>query len=177
LTSFQCIGLGEHTGAMQHCVPMLTIRHATPRDVPVILRFIRALAVYEKLESEVVATEADLQATLFGAPSRAEVILAEWHGLPAGFALFFHNYSTFLAKPGIYLEDLYVMDEHRGRGMGQALLAHLAKLAMDRNCARLDWSVLDWNAIAFYERLGAKPQSDWTTYRLTGPALLSLARA
>jgi GNAT superfamily N-acetyltransferase len=156
---------------------MLKLRTAQSHDVPVILAFIRALATYEKLASEVVATEADLQRTLFEEPKRAEVILAEWQSEPAGFALFFHNYSTFLGKPGLYLEDLYVMPEHRGHGIGQALLAQLAALAVERDCARLDWSVLDWNApaINFYERLGAKPQADWTTYRLTGAALQSLS--
>lgn len=155
----------------------LAIRPAIEADVSLILRFIRALAEYEKLSHEVVATEADIYAGLFGPKRVAECAIAEWEGAPAGFALFFHNYSTFVGKPGIYLEDLFVLPELRGNGIGKALLAHLAKLARDRGCARLEWAVLDWNApsIAFYQSLGARPMDDWTVYRLTGDALNKLA--
>lgn len=153
------------------------IRPATEEDVPVILAFIRKLAEYEKLAHEVAATEAGLRATLFGPRPFAEVIIGFWQGQPAGFALFFHNYSTFLGKPGIYLEDLYVDIEHRGRGFGKALLIHLAKLAVARDCGRLEWAVLDWNepAIRFYRNLGAVPMDEWTVYRVTGAALNKLA--
>jgi GNAT superfamily N-acetyltransferase len=155
------------------------IRAATPQDVPLIRRLIEGLADYEKLRHECVATDALLHETLFGARPYAEVVIAEWDGAPAGFALFFHNYSTFLARPGIYLEDLFVMPEHRGRGIGTAVLRHLAALAVSRGCGRLEWSVLDWNvdAIAFYTKLGARPQDEWTVYRVTGEALTQLASA
>ena len=151
----------------------LTIREATRADVPLILTFIRELAEYEKLLHEVEATEADLAETLFGARPYAEVVIAESEGNPAGFALFFHNYSTFAGRPGIYLEDLYVRPAARGKGVGRALLAHLADLALARGCARLEWAVLDWNraAIAFYESLGARAMDEWTVYRLSGETL------
>jgi GNAT superfamily N-acetyltransferase len=144
----------------------------------VIAELIRGLARFEKLEQEVVMTEELLAAGLFGDRPYAEVVLAEDDGRPVGFALFFHNFSTFLGRPGIYLEDLFVIPEHRGRGTGRILLAHLARLAVERGCGRLEWAVLDWNkeAIKFYERLGARPNSDWTVYRLTGEALTGLAR-
>ena len=153
------------------------IRPATEADVPLVLRFIRELAEYEKLLHEVVATEARLRETLFGARAHAEVVIAEEGGEPVGFALFFHNYSTFLAQPGIYLEDLYVRPEARGRGAGRLLLAHLARLAKERGCGRLEWWVLDWNepAIRFYRALGAQPMDDWTVFRVTGDALDRLA--
>ncbi|HEU0301413.1 MAG TPA: GNAT family N-acetyltransferase [Longimicrobium sp.] len=153
------------------------IRPAVEADVPLILRFIRELAEYERLVHEVVATEERLRATLFGARPAAEVVIAEDGGEPLGFALFFHNYSTFLAQPGIYLEDLYVRPEARGRGIGRALLAHLARLARERGCGRLEWWVLDWNesAIRFYRSLGAQPMDDWTVFRLTGDPLARLA--
>jgi len=157
-----------------------TIRDATKADVPLILGFIRELAEYEKLLHEVVATEDGLQETLFGAKPGAEVVIAEVDGAPVGFALFFHNYSTFAGRPGIYLEDLYVRPEARGKGVGAALLAHLAALAVERGCARLEWAVLDWNrpAIAFYEKLGAKAMDDWTVFRVSGEPLRRLgARA
>jgi GNAT superfamily N-acetyltransferase len=156
-----------------------TIRAAMPQDVPLIRTLIEGLADYEKLRHECIATDALLQETLFGARPYAEVVIAEWNGAPAGFALFFHNYSTFLARPGIYLEDLFVMPEHRGRGIGTAVLRHLAALAVARDCGRLEWSVLDWNvdAIAFYTKLGARPQDAWTVYRVTGDALTQLASA
>lgn len=145
------------------------IRLAKKSDIPDILSFIRDLAEFEKLSHEVVATEEKLAATLFGERSVAEVFIAEWEGKKAGFALFFHSYSTFLAKPGIYLEDLFVRPEFRSKGIGEALLKELAKLAMERNCGRLEWSVLDWNtrALKFYHSLGATPMSDWTVQRMT----------
>ncbi len=153
------------------------IRSATSADVPGILSFINKLAVYEKLAHEVTATEAGLQETLFGERRYAEVVIAYHHGQPVGFALFFHNYSTFLGKPGIYLEDLYVDEDQRGKGFGKALLIHLARLAEERNCGRLEWSVLDWNepAIKFYKSLGAVPLDEWTVFRVTGAALATLA--
>jgi GNAT superfamily N-acetyltransferase len=154
-----------------------TIRFATAQDVPLILQFIRGLAEYEKLTHEVTATEDLLRETLFGARQIAEVIIGEYRGEPVGFALFFHNYSTFLARPGIYLEDLFVLPEMRGRGFGRVLLTYLAKLAHERKCGRVEWSVLDWNApsIQFYRKLGAAAMDQWTMYRLTGAALTSLA--
>jgi len=156
----------------------MNLRTATRNDVPVIAELIRGLARFEKLEHEVVMTEALLDVGLFGDRPYAEVVLADDDGRPAGFALFFHNFSTFLGRPGIYLEDLFVLPEHRGSGIGRMLLAHLARLAVERGCGRLEWAVLDWNrdAIQFYERLGARPNSDWTVYRLTGEALTGLAR-
>lgn len=157
--------------------PRTELRFATVDDVPRILELIRALADYERLAGEVVADEAGLAATLFGPRRFAEVVIAEHEGAPAGFALFFHNYSTFLGRPGIYLEDLFVRPELRGRGIGATLLAFLARLAVERGCGRLEWSVLDWNepAIRFYERLGARAMSDWTVYRVAGAELAALA--
>ncbi len=154
------------------------VRSAGRDDVPVIAELIRGLARFEKLEGEVVMTEELLAAGLFGEHPYAEVLLAEDEGRPVGFALFFHNFSTFLGRPGIYLEDLFVLPEERGRGLGRLLLTHVARLAVDRGCGRLEWAVLDWNreAIRFYERLGARANSDWTVYRLAGEALTSLAR-
>ena len=156
----------------------LRIREAEPADVPVIADLIRQLAKFEKLESEVVLTEELLRTGLFGARRYAEAVLAEEDSNPIGFALFFHTFSTFLARPGIYLEDLFVLADHRGRGVGRALLAHLARLAVERDCGRLEWAVLNWNqeAIRFYERLGARPNSEWTVYRLAGEALSALGR-
>jgi GNAT superfamily N-acetyltransferase len=156
----------------------LNIRPAKPSDVPVIADLIQQLARFEKLEDEVVLTEELLTAGLFGARPYAEAVLAEEDAEPIGFALFFHTFSTFLARPGLYLEDLFVVPEHRGRGVGRALLAHLAHLALARRCGRLEWAVLNWNqeAIRFYERLGARPNSEWTVYRLTGEALTALGR-
>jgi GNAT superfamily N-acetyltransferase len=153
------------------------IRPATRDDVSAIAELIRGLARYEKLENDVVMTEALLDKALFGDRQYAEVLLAEEDGGPVGFALFFHNFSTFLGRPGIYLEDLFVLPEHRGRGIGRTLLTHLAQIAVERDCGRLEWSVLDWNrdAIGFYERIGARPNSEWTVYRLTGEALTGLA--
>lgn len=153
------------------------IRPGELADVPLIADLIRGLARYEKLEHEVVMTEEKLTDSLFGERRYAETLIAEEDGEPVGFALFFHNYSTFLAQPGIYLEDLFVLPEKRGGGVGRALLQRLAQLALDRGCGRLEWAVLDWNvdAIRFYERLGAKPNSDWTIYRLTGDSLRGVA--
>lgn len=155
----------------------LQLRPARRQDVPLILGFIRELAEYEKLSHQVVADEAQLAANLFGPHPYAEVLIGEVDGEPAGFALFFHNFSTFLGKPGIYLEDLYVRPAVRGTGLGKALLVELARLAVSRGCGRLEWAVLDWNepAIGFYQRLGARPQDDWTGYRLSGAALTDLA--
>lgn len=153
----------------------LQIRPATVEDTPLILRFIRDLAEYEKLTHEVEATEERLRATLFPAESRplAECFLAFAGNEPAGFAIFFTNYSTFLAKPGLYLEDLFIRPEFRGRGIGKGLLLHLAKLANARGCGRMEWTVLDWNqpAIDFYESLGAVRKKEWQICRLTGDAL------
>ncbi len=156
---------------------MLTLRPARPEDVPTIVDLIRDLATYEKLLHEVEADPAALHAHLFGPRPFVEVILAEWDQDVAGFALFFHNYSTFLTKPGIYLEDLYVKPDLRGHGIGKALLTELARLAVARGCGRLEWSVLDWNtpAIGFYQSLGARPMDEWTVYRLSGDNLERLA--
>ncbi|MEM9555845.1 MAG: GNAT family N-acetyltransferase [Acidobacteriota bacterium] len=157
----------------------LSLRSAREADVPTILRFIRELAEYEKLLDEVDADEDSLRRHLFGVTRHAEVVIArdDASGEDIGFALFFHNFSTFRGRPGIYLEDLYVRASFRGRGAGLALLRHLARLARERDCARIDWAVLDWNrpAIEFYDRLGARPLEDWITYRLTGEALERLA--
>lgn len=150
---------------------------ATAADVPVILELIRGLADYERLSDQVTATEEKLRATLFGARPAADVLLAYSGGECAGFALFFSNYSTFLGKPGIFLEDLYVKPEWRGKGTGRALLRRVAQVARERGCGRLEWEVLDWNepAIGFYKSLGAKPMDEWTKYRVTGEALEKLA--
>ena len=155
----------------------VALRVATAADAPVILGLIRELAEYERLAHEVVATEALLRRNLFGDRRVAEVLIAEDRGEPVGFALFFHNFSTFLGRPGIYLEDLFVRPAARGRGIGVALLARLARLAVERGCGRLEWSVLDWNepAIGFYRKLGAVSMDDWTSFRLTGDALQDLA--
>ena len=150
---------------------------AVEADVPVILALIRDLAEYEKLSDQVTATEADIARSLFGDPPRAEAVIARLDGEAIGFALFFHNYSTFLGRPGLYLEDLYVRPAFRGRGFGRRLLIHLARIAVDRGCGRFEWSVLDWNApaIAAYRHAGAVPLDDWTVYRLAGDALRKLA--
>ena len=157
----------------------LNVRPATKEDVPVILDFIKALAEYEHLSHDVIATEESLSTTLFGAHPAAEVVIGYAEdGTPAGFALYFSNYSTFLAKPGIYLEDLFVKPTFRGKGYGKALLVYLARLAEERNCGRLEWSVLDWNtpAIDFYKSLGARPMDEWTVFRVTGEQLTALAQ-
>jgi GNAT superfamily N-acetyltransferase len=157
----------------------LQTRLATAADVPLILHFIRGLAEYERLPDAVVATEALLTEQLFGAHPGAEVLVAEWDGEPAGFALYCHNFSTFLGRRGIWLEDLYVEPAQRGQGIGKALLARLAAIAVERGCGRLEWSVLDWNvdAIGFYRSLGAVAMDEWTTFRVTGEALTALAQA
>jgi GNAT superfamily N-acetyltransferase len=146
--------------------------------VSLIVTLIRGLAEYERLTNEAVVTAADIRASLFGERPQAEVLIAEAGEEAAGFALFFHNYSTFLGRRGLYLEDLFVFPTHRGRGIGRALMARLAELAIERNCGRFEWWVLDWNepAIRFYESLGARAMSDWTVYRLTGEPLARLAR-
>lgn len=158
-------------------VPGLTLRFGNESDVALILQFIRELAEYERLAHAVVATEETLRASLFGEPRHAEVVLATHAGEPAGFALFFHNFSTFVGRPGLYLEDLFVRPALRGHGIGRELLAFLAHLAIERNCGRFEWAVLDWNepAIGFYESLGARPMDDWIVYRLDGDALRMLA--
>lgn len=158
-------------------VPGLTIKEALPEDIPLILSFIRDLAQYEKLIHEVVATEETLMQSLFGTRRVAEVIIGEFNGEPAGFALFFHNYSTFLGQQGIYIEDLFVKPHMRGLGIGKAMFAHMSYIAKERGCGRIDWWVLDWNepAIEFYKSLGSVPMSEWTVYRLTGQALEHLA--
>ena len=155
----------------------LRIVPATVDDIPLILGFIKELAEYERLAHEVVATEAVLRETLFGPRAYAEVVLAYYDHKPAGYALFFHSFSTFLGRPGLYLEDLYVRPPLRGKGIGKALLVHLAKLALERKCGRLEWAVLNWNesAIGFYKSLGAQPMDTWTVYRLTGIPLTQLA--
>ncbi len=155
----------------------LAVRPAMPADIPQILAFIRELAEYEKLAHEAVATSEQMQAHLFGARPYAEVIIAEVDGESAGFALFFHNFSTFTGQPGIYLEDLFVRPQFRGAGVGKRLISQVAKIAVERNCSRFEWSVLDWNepAIRFYRSLGASPMDAWTVQRVTGEALQTLA--
>lgn len=153
------------------------IRAATESDVPVILGFIRELADFEHLSHEVVATETLLRKNLFGERKHAEVLIAEFENRPVGFALYFFSFSTFLGKPGIYLEDLYVQPQFRSKGIGFRLLRTLAKICKERDYGRLEWSVLDWNerALSFYHRLGAKPMSDWTVQRMTAPTFSALA--
>ena len=156
---------------------MIDVRIAQPTDAPLVLELIRELAAYEKLSHQVVATVASVQESLFGPRPAAEALIGELDGVPAGFAVFFQNYSTFLSRPGLYLEDLFVRPALRRRGVGQALFLHLARLAVERQCGRFEWSVLDWNepAIAFYRSLGAVPMSEWTVFRLTGDALIRAA--
>ena len=155
------------------------IRPATAADTPTIAALIRALAEYERLSHSVFLDEGQLRTHLFGPRPFAEVLLAEEAKEIVGFALFFHNFSTFLGQPGIYLEDLFVRPEYRGRGHGTALLRALARVAVERGCRRLDWAVLDWNepALRFYRSLGAGPQDDWTLYRLSGDALRTMAQS
>lgn len=156
----------------------VSIRQTTAADVPLILSFIRGLAEYERLAHAVVATEDILRTSLFGPRPSAEVVIAEVEGAAAGFALFFHNFSTFIGKPGIYLEDLFVLPGMRGHGIGRALLQHLASLTIERDCGRMEWAVLHWNepAIGFYRSLGAIPMTEWSVYRLAGEALTRLAK-
>jgi GNAT superfamily N-acetyltransferase len=153
------------------------IRPATVADVPVILELIRALAIYERAPNEVTASEDELRKVLFGEKPAAEVLLAFENETAVGFAVFFHNFSTWLGRPGLYLEDLFVRPEDRGKGYGRALLIHLAKIARDRGCGRMEWAVLDWNepAIQFYYKLGAKPMDEWTVFRLTRDGIAELA--
>jgi GNAT superfamily N-acetyltransferase len=158
-----------------------SIREATVADVPLILYFVRELAIYEKLFEDVEATEESMRRTLFpesGPPAVAHVIIGELDGKPEGFAVYFFNYSTFLSMNGIFLEDLFVKPAARGHGLGKALLLHLAKIAVERGCGRMDWSVLDWNtpSIEFYKALGAVAMGDWTTFRLTGEPLAKLGK-
>jgi len=156
----------------------ISYRKALEKDIPVILRFIRELAKYEKLEHEVVASKEALRKSLFGERPYAEVVLAEADRKVAGFVLFFHNYSTFLARPGIYIEDLYVKPEYRGKGLGKGLLSFIASLALERDCGRVEWWVLNWNpARKFYDSLGAKAMNEWVVYRLTGDKINELARS
>ena len=155
----------------------LQIRKATEADVPLIAWFIRQLADYERMLDETVMTEEILRESLFGSRASAEVVLGYYQDKPVGFAVFFHNFSTFLGRPGLYLEDLFVIPEMRGKGFGRALLVHLAKIARERNCGRFEWTVLDWNesAIQFYKNLGAIPMNEWMIFRVTGEALDRLA--
>jgi GNAT superfamily N-acetyltransferase len=157
---------------------VLTIEPATRAEVPLLLQFIRDLAEYERMQDKVVATEADIDRWVFGDRPVGEAVIARVSGNPVGFALFFPVFSTFLGRPGIYLEDLFVREDARGHGVGRALVTYLAKLAVDRGWGRVEWSVLDWNApaIAFYRRLGAQVLEDWRVCRLTGDALAALAQ-
>jgi GNAT superfamily N-acetyltransferase len=157
----------------------IRLEPATQKDVPVILRFIKELAEYEKLSQEVVATEDSLRTSLFGARPAAEVVIAYASDEPVGFALYFQTFSTFLGRPGIYLEDLYVTPARRGQGVGRRLLAYVARVAVDRGYGRMEWSVLNWNepALVVYRRIGARPLDEWTVQRLTGDALISLAQS
>lgn len=156
----------------------LALRNAGPGDVALVLRFIRALAEYERLAQEAVATEDDVRRLLFGDPPRAWCLVAEWEGAPVGFALWFYSVSTFLGRPSLYLEDVFVEPAHRNRGIGRAIFAELARRAVAEGCGRMEWSVLDWNApsIAFYRSIGARPKQGWTLQRLSGDALASLAK-
>ena len=155
----------------------MKIRTATPEDVPIILQLIHDLATYERAPDEVTATKEQLNQVLFGPRPAAEVVLALEGNAPVGFAVFFHNFSTWLGRPGLYLEDLFVKPEERGKGYGRALLVHLANIARDRGCGRMEWAVLDWNepAIQFYKKLGAQPMDEWTVFRLTGEGIAKLA--
>ena len=165
---------------MSDAAPRFTIRPATEGDIGTVLALIKELAVYEKMENEALASPTDMQAALFppdGGRPLAEALLCEENGVPVAFALFFHNFSTFIGRAGLYLEDIYVKPEYRGRGIGKTLFSRLATIARERGCQRFEWSCLDWNApsIAFYEGMGAVPMADWTVYRLSGNALASLA--
>ena len=159
-------------------IPDFVIKKAKEQDIPVILNFIKELAEYEKLSHDVIATEAGLRQTLFCEKPYAEVLIGYFKNEPVGFALFFHNYSTFLGRPGIYLEDLYVNPKQRGKGFGKELMLHVARIAKERNCGRFEWAVLDWNApaIQFYKSLGAVPMAEWTIFRVTADKLDKLVK-
>lgn len=161
---------------MSYNPSMLNIRKATPSDIPLILEFIRELAAYERLLDQAIATPEDLARDGFSSEPKFSVEIAEWNGEPAGFALWFYNYSTFQGKPGIYLEDLFVRPQFRKKGIGKALLVHLARLAVEQGCGRYQWQVLDWNtpSIEFYESLGAKVMREWLTMRMSGESLQRL---
>jgi GNAT superfamily N-acetyltransferase len=165
------------TPPQPHIRDRLRIEQAVRSDVPTILSLIKELAAYEKLLHEVSATQEVLEETLFGERAFAEVVLARLDDTPVGYALFFHSFSTFLGRPGMYLEDVYIRPSVRGRGIGKSLLVYLARLAVERKCARFEWSVLNWNepSIGFYKSLGAKPMDEWTVYRLAGESLEHLA--
>jgi GNAT superfamily N-acetyltransferase len=173
-TAVNCLGNDMKTRTN---LTNLTLRNASETDVPLILSFIRELAEYEKLLHEVVATEAVLRESLFGEQSVARVVIGEWDDEPIGFALYFYNFSTFIGRPGIYLEDLYVRPEMRGKGIGKIMVAHLAHLTVTQDCGRLEWRVLDWNepAIRFYRSIGAVAMDEWTEQRVAGKALQELA--
>jgi GNAT superfamily N-acetyltransferase len=160
-------------------VPLIEIRNATAEDAGLILSFITELAIYEEAENEVIANESDIRHSLFASDSTTKAVICNIDNKPVGFAVYFFNYSTWLGKHGLYLEDLYVSPDHRGTGAGKALLKHLARIALSKNCGRFEWSVLDWNepAIGFYHSIGAKPQDEWVGYRLTGKALEDLANS
>ena len=164
-------------GAMLRTASNFLIRPASESDVGTIFSLIKELADYERLAHQVVATREDIRKSLFGERPFAEALIGEYEKTPISFALFFYNFSTFIGKPGIYLEDLYVKPEYRSKGFGRKMLAHIARLAIKRNCGRFEWSVLDWNrpAIRTYDKLNAKPMQDWILYRLTGKALAELA--
>jgi len=169
-------GIFNMEGTIKTKVENYTLRFAEEKDIPLILKFIKELADYEKLLNEVVATEEILMESLF-VRKAAQVVIGEYEGIPVSFALFFHNFSTFTGKPGLYLEDLYVRPEMRGKGMGKALLSFLAKLAVERDCGRFEWWCIDWNesSIKFYKQLGAIPMDEWTVYRVCDKALTNLA--
>ncbi len=158
--------------------PELRLRDAMPADIPLVARFVRALADYEKLLAEAVATEDDVRRLLFGDPPRAWALLAEWQGEPVGFALWYYSVSTFLGRPSLYVEDVFVEPAHRNKGIGRIIFAELARRAVAEGCGRMEWSVLDWNApsIAFYRSIGARPREGWTLQRLSGEALADLAK-
>ncbi len=155
----------------------IEIRKATAEDAALILKFVTELATYEKAANQVVATTSDIRASLFGASSTTHALICQADAEPIGYAVYFYNYSTWLGKSGLYLEDLYISPEHRGAGAGKAMLKHLAKIAVEKGCGRFEWSVLDWNtpAISFYQSIGAKPQDEWVGYRLAGEALVEFA--
>lgn len=158
---------------------LITIRDATADDSALILRFVRDLAIYERAEQEVIATVSDIKNSLFRSTSTTKAVICSLDNEPIGFAVYFLNYSTWLGKHGLYLEDLFVSSDHRNVGAGKALLKHLAKIAVSKNCGRFEWSVLDWNepAIQFYQSIGAKPQNEWVGYRLEGKALEAFAKS